>query len=125
MRHRMVSGTGLGNPDPVLLDNKGTINSEFAEDAIVAYFSDEEGFDFQIHPNQISIGIEPTYQGDNLKIITIHRDKLLSSIETGRAWGPYGSGIAKTKRSYDEYKTKSKFIKFVDKWHPILFGSEK
>ena len=28
MRHRIVSGTGLGNPDKALLSNKGEINQE-------------------------------------------------------------------------------------------------
>lgn len=125
MRHRMVSGTGLGNPDEVLLDNKGTINAAFAKDALYVYFDEEAGFDFQIKKNSVSIGIEPGYQYERLKIIHINKNKSKSYIQYGRAWGLYGSQIAKNTRYYSEYKTKSKFIKFVDKWHAELFGSVK
>lgn len=40
MRHRIgrVSAIGLGNPDPVLLNNKGTVNAQFAEAALKKYF---------------------------------------------------------------------------------------
>jgi len=66
MRHRIVSGTGLGNPDPVLLNNEGEINEFFAEAALKEYFYQQEGFDFQIEEDMVNIGIEPTYQGDEL-----------------------------------------------------------
>lgn len=122
MRHRIVSGTGLGNPDPVLLNNKGVINKEFADDAIANYFQDEEGFDFKANGYSVTIGIEPTYQYDDLKIIHIHEDKSHSYIQRGKAWGPYGSQIAKNTKVYKDYKRKSKFVKFVDKWHKVLFG---
>ncbi len=123
MRHRIVSGTfGIGNADPELLNNKGEINKEFADDAIAVYFSKEEGFDFQIEKDSISVGIEPAYQYDKLKIIHINKDKTKSFIQRGRAWGPYGTGIAKITREYGFYKRKSKFTEFVDKWHPVLFG---
>lgn len=125
MRHRIggVSAIGLGNPDPVLLDNKGTINKEFADEALKEYFSYEEGFDFQLNKDFVNIGIEPAYQYDRLKIISIQKDKSKSYIQTGKAWGPYGSQIAKNTKVYGDYKNKSKFIKFVDKWHAVLFGS--
>lgn len=121
----MVSGTGLGNPDEVLLDNKGTLDNEFAVDALLVYFDEEEGFDFQIKENSISIGIEPSYQYDRLKIIHINKNKSKSYIQYGKAWGPYGSQIGKNTRLYGEYKTKSKFVRFVDKWHAKFFGSVK
>lgn len=123
MRHRMVSGTGLGNPDPVLLNNKGKINKEFADAALADYFSQEEGFDFQVSKESVTIGIEPAYQYDELKIIHIDKDKSKSYLQRGKAWGPYGSQIAKNTRVYGEYKNKSKFVKFIDKWHEVLFGS--
>lgn len=125
MRHRMVTGTGLGNPDAVLLDNKGKVNPEFAVDAIVEYFHQEEGFDFQVSEDAITIGIEPAYQYDELKIVQINKEKNKSYLQRGKAWGPYGSQIAKNTRSYGEYKNKAKFVKFVDKWHAVLFGSAK
>lgn len=123
MRHRLINSIGFGNPSPVLLDNKGKINNDFAMDALRTYFSKEFGFDFNITKNEIAIGIEPAYQYERLKIISINKDKSKSYIQTGKAWGPYGSQIAKNTKTYKEYKNKSKFVKFIDKWHPILFGS--
>lgn len=124
MRHRMVSGTGLGNPDEVLLDNQGAIDVKFAKEALDTYFSNEEGFDFKITPNVVNVGLEPAYQYEKLKIISINKDKSKSYIQTGKAWGPYGSQIAKNTKVYADYKNKSKFIKFVDKWHSVLFGDK-
>lgn len=120
MRHRIFSGNGLGNPDKVLLNNKGNLNNEFADAALVEYFS--EGFDFQISGDSIAIGIEPAYQYDRLKIISIHKNKENSYIRTGKAWGPYGSQIVSSVKIYKDYKNNSKFIRFVDKWHAVLFG---
>jgi hypothetical protein len=125
MRHRIVTGTGFGNSAPVLLDNKGTINALFALAALKEYFGYEEGFDFQINKNYINIGREPGYQYERLKIISIHKDKDKSYIQTGKAWGPYGSQIVQNKKHYGEYKYNSKFVKFVDKWHEVLFGKKK
>jgi len=122
MRHRIVSGTGLGNPDPVLLNNEGEINEFFAEAALKEYFYQQEGFDFQIEEDMVNIGIEPAYQGDELLIISINKNKSKSYLQRGKAWGPYGSQIAKKTKTYSEYKRKGKFVKFVDQWHEILFG---
>lgn len=125
MRHRIVSGTGLGNPDPVLLSNNGRINKKFANDAIALYFNEEYGFDFQISKDSITIGIEPAYQYEKLKIIHINRNKSKSYLQRGKAWGPYGSQISKNTYLYENYKKKGKFVKFVDKWHKVLFRSSK
>lgn len=126
MRHSMVSGTGLGNPDPVLLDNKGgKIDSEFAKDAFKTYFQEYDGFDFHITQDSITIGMEPAYQYERLKLVSIHKDKRKSYIQQGKAWGPYGSQIAKNTKVYGNYKNKSKFVKFVDRWHEVLFGRIK
>lgn len=121
MKRRLTDFTGLGGGQRDLLDNQGELPEEFGQDVIEAYFSKEHACDYQIKKTHISVGIEPTYQYDRLKIITIHSDKFKSNIRTGRAWGPYGTQIAVNKRIYSEYKTKSKFVKFVDKWHPVLF----
>lgn len=121
MRHRMVSGTGLGNPEPAQLTNKGTINKEFADEAIEAYFYREEGFDFNVSKEAVTIGIEPSYQYDSLLIVHIDKDKSKSYIQRGKAWGPYGSQVVKSTKIYGDYKNKSKFVKFVDKWHKKLF----
>lgn len=123
MRHRIVSVTGLGNPNPVILNNKGLIHKEFANDAIVNYFKEYNGFDFQTNEKYITIGIEPAYQYEKLKLISINKNKEESFIKTGKSWGPYGSDIVSNVKIYKNYKNKSKFVRFVDKWHPILFGN--
>jgi hypothetical protein len=121
MRHRIVSGTGLGNPDPVILDNKGEVPKDFADEAIETYFKKWEGFDFAINKDFVMIGIEPSYQYDRMKLVQINRDKSKSFIQQGRAWGCYGSQITKSTKTYGEYKRKSKFVRFVDKWYDVLF----
>lgn len=123
MRHRIVTNTGLGNPDPVLLDNKGTfVWNDLANDAIDKYFQRYEGFDYQLNKHFIAIGYEPAYEGETLKIICIHKDINKSYIKTGKACGAYGSGITATTKYYGDYKYKSKFVKFIDRWHKELFG---
>jgi len=124
MRHRIVTNIGLGNPDPVLLDNQGSINKEFGDEAIDAYFSKEEGFDFQIETDRITIGIEPAYQYERLKLVSINKNKINSFMKRGKAWGPYGSGIASNIKYYGDYKLNCKFTRFVDRWHPILFKED-
>lgn len=122
MRHRIVSGTGFGNPDPVILNNTGNLNKEFAQAALNAYFGKFEYFDFHIDTNEVTVGVEPAYQYENLNIISINKDKNKSYTKSGKAWGPYGSGIVSNTKTYGQYKRKCKFTKFVDQWHPILFG---
>jgi hypothetical protein len=120
----MAVGFGIVNASPELLSNKGTLPKEFAAAALTAYFSDEEGFDFEIRDDSVTVGIEPTYQYDKVKLISICRDKSWSHIKIGKAWGSYGTQIGATTKYYGDYKYKSKFIKFVDAWHHRLFGSK-
>jgi len=124
MRHRIVSGTGLGNPEKALLDNQGEVNREFADAAIVAYFSWWGGFDYQVGPDYVAVGIEPSYQYEKLKILHINKDKNKSFIQMGKAWGGYGSQVVKTTKFYSDYKYRGKFVKFVDQWHAVLFGEK-
>jgi hypothetical protein len=125
MRHRLVSGTGLGNPEPAELMNKGKLNKKFAKEALKTYFERYEGFDFQVTDNVVTIGLEPSYQYDPLLIISISKEKGKSYIQRGKAWGYYGSQVVKRTKLYEEYKLKSKFVKFVDKWHEQFFGASK
>jgi hypothetical protein len=121
MRHRIAPYTGLGNPEPAQLMNQGKLNNEFADDALKTYFEDS-GFDFQVTDDAVVIGIEPSYQYDRMLIISINKEKNKSFMERGKAWGPYGSQVAKNTTVYADHKKKGKFVKFVDKWHQILFG---
>ena len=125
MRHRIVSGTGLGNPDSPILGNTGKLDKRFARSAILHYFIKEEGFDYEVTKDYVKVGYEPAYQYERLKVITIHKNKRLSSIKSGKAWGGYGTQIAATEKIYAEYVNNCKFTRFVDRWHPILFGRKK
>lgn len=116
--------TGLGGGGKELLPNVGKLNKKFADAALEAYFKGK-GYDFRIEEDEIAFGIEPTYQGDKRFLVTIRRDKQHSTIESGKAWGPWGSGVAKTTRYYRDYKYESKFVKFVNQWHPVLFPEVK
>lgn len=121
-RHRIGGiNNGLGNPEKAVLDNTGKINKQFADAAIEVYFQKWEGFDFKVDKDLVAVGIEPTYQGDPLKIVTIRRDKSQSTIQEGKAFGYYGSGVRQATRVYANFKYNSKFKRFVDQWHPILF----
>ena len=124
MRHRLGHITGLGNPNPALLNNKGTPTkavSDMFDEALVLYFEKWGGADFRIEKDFVRVGIEPAYQGEHMQIIQIHKDKDESFIVTGIARGAYGSEICSTTKMYADYKNKCKFTKFIDKWHPLIF----
>ena len=121
MKHRLVNN-GLGANAKVYLNNRGSLNERFTQ--AVLEFLGLEGGDFQVEKDSVSVGIEPTYQYQDLKIVTIAKNKNESTYTTGRAWGPYGSGIASKTRRYGSYKNKSRFTKFVDEWHPFIWSSK-
>ena len=136
MRHRIgaLNSVGLGNPNPQLIDNrltknkiKNSIIKECEKDAYKIFFRgtelDFEYCDAQANSNgsEVRVGIEPTYMYEPLKIMIIHKKKENSEFMTGFSWGIYGSEIVSKTKYYSEYKTKSKFVKFVDKWHDKLF----
>lgn len=125
MKHRIANTTCFGDLQPVFLDNKGSIDELFAEDVLKSYFKKHEGLDFSIKDMSVDVGIEPTYQYDKLKIISINKIKGDSYLLDGIARGSYGTQISKTIRYYKDYKNKCKFINFVDKWHSVLFGEVK
>lgn len=128
MRHRILGFNGLGNPEPTILNNNKKIEKsdfwdEFLEDAIKNFktISEYGGFDFQVAEDRFMFGIEPSYEGDDLQIIQFNfKDKSLCCIEQGRAFGAYGSDIVSKFRYYGDYKNKSKFVKFIDKWYEKL-----
>lgn len=132
MRHRIGAGAniGLGNPNKCELDNKGIsrIPFEMFNDFLKRYgggqFSDYDGCDFTANKNMVALGWEPGYYYEPLFIICICRDIDESYITRGKAWGPYGSGIARNTKRYSDYKNKSKFVKFVDHWHSVIFAQK-
>ena len=124
----MAGMTSLGgNSSPVLLDNSGkktpTIEKMF-EDAINSFpvLKSVEGGDFVIRDGYIAFGYEPAYQFEDLEIVCIAKDKEDSHIQTGHAFGDYGSRIRSTIKLYKDFKRKSRFTIFVDKWHPVIFA---
>lgn len=126
MRRRLIGNvsTGLGNPEPELLNNEGSLNKKFARLALKEYFQHWEGFDFLIKEDKIVVGIEASYQYDKVRLVTICKNKEDSSIYYGKALGAYGSKVLGKGKVYKDYKTNSKFKKFCDKVHPILFGDK-
>jgi len=132
MRHRLIYATGLGRGagTDCNLDNewkcseaqKGKYLKMF-EDAVKTFklFADYEGLDFGFTDNAISMGIEPSYQGDDLLVIKLDlKDKGNSYMITGHAFNVYGTGIKSKGRYYKDYKRKSKFTNFITKWFELL-----
>jgi len=127
MRHRMGVGgiTGFGNPRQARLrNNKQFLTKEikqFCKDSLKEYFSKDGWLDFDIEENRITVGQEPAYMYEHLNILCLQKEKGNSFFQTGIAWGGYGSSIAITTKFYKNYKYKSKFIRFIDKWHKIIY----
>jgi hypothetical protein len=126
----MCSCTGLGGSSDTIMNNEWSENqviNEFiktmGDEAISLYFEDYEGFDFGIEDNSITIGIEPTYQYDNLRIIHINKNKDDCYYQTGKAFGLWGSRILSKTKYYKDYVKKCKFKNFVDKWQPLYVKS--
>lgn len=115
----MAGHTGLGNPSPPLMNNEGKVSLRMLTEAMELFFKGEP-IDYQIKDDGILIGFEPAYQYEHLRVIFIAKDKAKSYIENGVAWGSYGSGIASTRKYYREFKYKSKFVKFIDKWNEAI-----
>lgn len=129
MRHRLIDfNYGIGNPDPVLLSNNGSLTENpfwdnFLEDACKKFniIKDNYGFDFQINRKGFSFGLEPAYEGEDLFIIHFNfKNKDLSFYCNGRSFGPYGSNIVKRTKFYKDYQRRSKIIKFIDQWYDQL-----
>lgn len=124
--------TGIGNSTPDLMDGQSTNDEELdgvindcAKDCYESFFRgtemDYQGVDAGASVFGIKFGVEPSYFGDNLKTVNFISNKDKCSIETGHAFGYYGSGIRSTERFYGEYKYSTKFTRFIDKWHSTLF----
>ena len=118
MRRRLTGNlcTGLGNPSPVIFDNKWTDNEKFNE-AVKLFFEDAlnllndgtindvGGLDFKIELEdngfRILFGIEPSYMYDSYICYCLDSEKEKSYIHKGQALGYYGADIKiKLKKSY-------------------------
>lgn len=118
MRRRLTGNlcTGLGNPSPVIFDNKWTDNEKFNE-AVKLFFEDAlnllndetindvGGFDFKIELGdngfRILFGIEPSYMYDSYICYCFDSEKENSYIHKGQDFGYYGADIKiKSNKSY-------------------------
>lgn len=133
MRHRMsvASMTGLGNPnEPILTNNwpedqnQRKIILDMMKEAIKIFrpLEKSEYSDFNVFKDNIVIGNEPAYMYEELFLLSINRKKESSMIRTGVSFGNYGSNIVSKVLFYKDKKRKSKFVRFVDKYHALLYG---
>lgn len=121
--------TGLGGNAKVYMSGQPTKDEKFnkvinaaAKDAYETFFKKFGYCDAGVDGEEVRLGIEPTYQFEPLKIVAINKDKDQSRFITGRAVGPWASAVQSTIKEYRDYQRHSKFIRFVDKWHPLLFA---
>lgn len=128
MRHRICDITGLGNSFPCELDNNIKLEQcefwdKFLIDCIENFktIANYNGFDLSLSKDIFAFGIEPSYKYDDLQIIYIDlKNKGGCAIREGRAWGYYGTHTLTKIRFYKDYKKRSKFIRFIDKWYDEL-----
>ena len=123
--------TGLGGGMPAALNNSWTgiekidsVIKEMLGEAVLLFFKEYEGADFAIMQDDnniiVVVGIEPSYKFEHLKTIRISSDVTQCYKRDGIAWGFYGTGIAHKTKTYGEYTRKSKFVRFAEKWSPVL-----
>jgi hypothetical protein len=139
MRHRIGGGiTGLGNPSAAMMMNnwptvrrqnslvrrclQNAVDLFFTKHYKIGDFEDVEAWcDFGIDKYGLMIGQEPAYIWQYLKIVYICNVKELSYIENGVAFGYYGTSIGARRKYYKDYKRNCKFVRFIDRWHEILY----
>jgi len=131
MRHRIgaSASTGLGGTSaPPFIPNNRSGSKE--RDKLIQKCSKEAcGLFFKsfgycgagVDGDEIRIGIEPAYQYEPLKLIILSPELDDCALITGRAVGAWASRVISTRRDYGDYKKASKFTRFVEKWHLILF----
>lgn len=131
-----VNDCHFGTPSKCFLDNEWSDDEvlnqaakSIMEDAITEYFNGEirrygrYDFGFAVSTSgdiYFSFGHEPSYQFQQIRIITICTKKELSCIQEGIGVGYYGSEIRGKTRCYKNYERDSKFTRSIDKWHALL-----
>lgn len=134
MRRRIGGAyTGLGPGTPQRMDGQKTKSNKLnkiinaaAKEAYELFFKGtkmDDGYcDAQYRDMEVTLGIEPSYMYERLKIIVIDKQKEYSYIQTGYAWGPWGTGIRSKTKYYKEMKYNSKYKNFINKWHEKIYG---
>lgn len=80
----------------------------------------EEGYsaDFGFSDNRFFVGWEPSYMYDPLNVVCFDLNNKEESWRTwGKAFGPWGKNIVCETKHYKDYKKKTKYIKFIDKYY--------
>lgn len=129
MRHRIGGGiTGIGSSVPCRLTNNIKLPDELKEfaDEMISQFHamwNYNGFDIQLDNNGVYFGIEPSYKFDPLEILYFNfKSKDCCSYIRGVAYGFYGADVVTKSKNYVDYKYKTKFVRFVDKWYDKVRG---
>ncbi len=129
---RIKRETCFGNPDERILSGEranakqikfvNKISEKLLEDYEIKVYSDivikcvrDLGYD--LNDSILKVGYEPNYSGERLFVITFSPNKNECSITRGKSFGAYGSQILSKTSYYKDYKRKSKFTKFIDKWY--------
>ena len=142
MRYRIgIAGAlhiGRSEGTDFSLDNElGDLNKEqeellkeIADDFINQFDSEEKGWklggydrcDFGwLNDKVFVVGLEPSYQWDRLLAFQFDfENKNTSMVLTGTAFGAYGSDIALKMKYLKDYKRKSKFANFIEKWYDTI-----
>lgn len=122
------TGLGLSHPQDYILDNTCTdetlkVNCEkvfYLAVEEIPIFKSYEGFDYYIKTEGFAMGIEPSYQFDELFRIVIRKNIYESYIESGKSFGSYGTAVRKKQRFYSDRK--SKYNTLIFKYHTMVFG---
>lgn len=117
---------GQSSGDTSLDETINACAKDFYETFLKGTKLDYEGCDAGLHTSGLTliVGIEPSYAGDPIKFAAIQKRKENSYLTTGIARGSYGTEWQSNSCKYTDYKYKSKFVRFVDKWHPRLFKED-
>lgn len=131
MRHRIIGNVkiGLGTSAPELIPNKRSGSQlrdrtikRCSKEAFKLFFEKFGYCDAGMDGQEVRIGIEPAYEFDPLKIIILSPRIEDCALITGRAVESWAAKVISTRRNYSDYKYQSKFVRFVDKWHPQIFA---
>ena len=64
------------------------------------------------------VGLEPSYQWDNFLVFQFDfENKGTSAVLRGTAFGSYGSNTAIKMKYLKDYKRKTKYYRFIEKWY--------
>lgn len=133
MKWRGVAAhTGCGGNAKTELDGipasdkaRNEVINACAKDFYETFIKDTEldqGYcDAQDRTGELRVGVEPSYMYERMKFASLRWDKTHSAQHTGFAFGPWGSDVRSSRRLYKDYQLRSKFVRFIDRWHRRLF----